>query len=181
MSRLGKLPISLPTGTEAKIENNIIIVKGPKGELKQELNSLVKVEIVENEIIATIKDKTDKKEKSFWGLYRSLINNMVIGVSEGFQKKLEINGVGYRSSIAGQKITLTLGFSHPVEFVLPAGISGQIEGNVITISGADKQLVGELTAQIRKLKKPEPYKGKGIKYIDEVIRRKEGKTAGKGE
>jgi large subunit ribosomal protein L6 len=181
MSRLGKLPISLPAGTEAKIEDNKIIVKGPKGELTQELNDLVQVEIKDNEIVVSIKDKEDKKEKSFWGLYRSLINNMVTGVSEGFEKKLEINGVGYRAAVSGQKLTLNVGFSHPVDFNLPAGITGAVEGNVITISGFDKQLVGELAAQIRKIRKPEPYKGKGIKYIDEIIRRKEGKTAGKAE
>jgi len=181
MSRLGKLPISLPAGTEAKIENNFVIVKGPKGELKQEFNDVVKVEIIDNQIIVSIKDKDSKKEKAFWGLYRSLFNNMVVGVSTGFEKKLEINGVGFRVAIAGQKLTLTLGFSHLVNFDLPAGITGVVVGNTITISGADKQLVGEMAAQIRKIKKPEPYKGKGIKYSDEVIRRKEGKTAGKGD
>lgn len=181
MSRLGKLPISLPAGTEAKIENNYVIVKGPKGELKQEFRDVVKVEIIDNQIIVSIKDKDSKKEKAFWGLYRSLFNNMVVGVSTGFEKKLEINGVGFRVAIAGQKLTLTLGFSHLVNFDLPAGITGVVAGNSITISGADKQLVGEMAAQIRKIKKPEPYKGKGIKYSDEVIRRKEGKTAGKGD
>jgi len=181
MSRLGKLPISLPAGTEAKIEKNIITIKGPKGELKQDFNNVVKVEVVEGSIVVSIKDKDSKKEKMFWGLYRSLINNMVKGVTEGFEKKLELNGVGYRVAIAGQKLTLTLGFSHPVIFDLPAGITGQVAGNVITISGYDKQLVGEIAANIRKLKQPEPYKGKGIKYSDETIRRKEGKAAGNGD
>lgn len=181
MSRLGKLPISLPTGTEAKIENNYIIVKGPKGELKQELNDLVKVEINEGEVVVSIKDKTSKKEKAFWGLYRSLINNMVVGVVEGFEKKLEVNGVGYRTMMTGQNLTLNVGYSHPVIIELPVGITGLVEGNVITISGFDKQLVGEMAARIRKVRKPEPYKGKGIKYMEEVIRRKEGKTAGKAE
>ena len=181
MSRLGKLPIEIPTGTQAKIENNFIIVKGSKGELKQELNNLVKVEVLEKEIKVSIKNEKVKKERAFWGLYRSLINNMVQGVETGFEKKLEVNGVGYRIALAGKKLTLNVGYSHPVDFELPEGITGAVEGNVITISGIDKQLVGEVAAKIRKIKKPEPYKGKGIKYIDEVIRRKEGKTAGKGE
>ncbi len=181
MSRLGKLPIILADGAQAKIENNFIIVKGSKGELKQELNDLIKVEILENEIKVSVKNQKIKKERAFWGLYRSLINNMVLGVNKGFEKKLEVNGIGYRIVLAGKKLTLNVGYSHPVNFELPEGISGAVEGNVITISGIDKQLVGEVAAKIRKIKKPEPYKGKGIKYIDEVIRRKEGKTASKGE
>ena len=181
MSRLGKLPIILTDGIQAKIDNNFIIVKGSKGELKQELNDLVKVEVLEKEIKVSIKNEKVKKERAFWGLYRSLINNMVQGVEKGFEKKLEVNGVGYRITLVGKKLTLNVGYSHPVDFELPEGITGAVEGNVITISGIDKQLVGEVAAKIRKIKKPEPYKGKGIKYIDEVIRRKEGKTAGKGE
>lgn len=181
MSRLGKLPVKLNDGAQAKIENNFIIVKGPKGELKQKLHNLVQVEINAEEIVVKVKKPEVKKERSFWGLYRSLINNMVIGVTKGFEKQLEINGVGYRVALAGKKLNLNLGFSHPVEFPLPEGIAAQVEGNKITIQGIDKQLVGETAANIRKIRKPEPYKGKGIKYIDEVIIRKEGKTAGKGE
>lgn len=181
MSRLGKMPVELPGGTTGKIENNFIIIKGPKGELRQELHDLVKVEIGEKEITVNVENKDSKKDKSLWGLYRSLINNMVKGVTDGFEKKLEINGVGYRAALSGKKLTLNVGFSHPVEKVLPEGVTATVEGNVITISGFDKQLVGEVAAQIRKVKKPEPYKGKGIKYIDEVIIRKEGKTAAKGE
>jgi len=181
MSRLGKMPIELLTGTQAKIEEDFIIVKGPKGELKEKIHSLIKVDINDNKILVSIKNIEDKKEKSFWGLYRSLINNMVIGVNEGFKKKLEINGVGYRASISGKKLTLNVGYSHPVEYNLPDNIAVDIEGNVITVSGIDKQRVGEVAAQIRKVRKPEPYKGKGIKYIDEIIRRKVGKAAVKGE
>lgn len=181
MSRLGKLPIELPDGTQAKIEGDFIIVKGPKGELKERTHELVKIEISEKEIVVSIKDITNKKEKAFWGLYRSLINNMVIGVNDGFEKKLEINGVGYKVALQGKKLILNVGFSHPVDFELPEGISATVEGNLITISGINKQIVGETAAQIRKVKKPEPYKGKGIKYIDEVIRRKAGKAAGKAE
>ena len=181
MSRLGKLPIKLPEGTQAKIEDDFIIVKGQKGELKQKLSDLIKVEIDKNEIKVSIKDVKSRKERAFWGLYRSLINNMVIGVNDGFLKKLEIVGVGYKVNLSGSKLTLNVGYSHPVEFDLPEGINAQVEGNVIIISGISKQLVGEITAQIRKIRKPEPYKGKGIKYVDEIIRRKEGKAAAKSE
>ncbi len=181
MSRIGKLPIELPDGVQANLEKNILVVKGPKGELKQSIDNNVKVEIGEKDIKVDVENKESKKEKAFWGLYRSLINNMVKGVSEGFEKKLEVNGVGYRVALSGKKLTLNVGFSHPVDFELPEGITGVVEGNVITISGIDKQQVGEVSACIRKVRKPEPYKGKGIKYMDEVIRRKAGKTAAKGE
>ncbi len=171
----------MPEGAEAKIQDNFIVVKGKKGELKQELHNLVKVEIKDRIISVSVKRPEVKKERAFWGLYRSLINNMVAGVSEGYEKKLEVIGVGYRVALAGKKIILNVGYSHPVDFPLPKGISAQVEGNAITISGIDKQLVGETAARIRKVRKPEPYKGKGIKYIDEIIRRKEGKAAAKGE
>ena len=181
MSRLGKLPITIPEGTQARIEEGVIIIKGPKGELKEKLNKLVNIDIESNEIKVSVKNPTIKKEKAFWGLFRSLVNNMVIGVNEGYEKKLEVNGVGYRVSISGNKITLNVGYSHPVEYTLPEGISAQVEGNIITIIGINKQQVGEVASQIRKIRKPEPYKGKGIKYVDEVIIRKEGKTAVKSE
>lgn len=179
MSRLGKLPIKIIEGTQVKIEKGFITVKGPKGELSQKLHELAKVEVKENEIQVSVNNPENKKEKAFWGLYRCLINNMMKGVNEGFSKKLEIIGVGYRVNLVGNKLTLSVGYSHPVEFLLPAGIEGKVEANTITVSGADKQLVGETAAQIRKIRKPEPYKGKGIKYSDEVIIRKEGKTAAK--
>ena len=181
MSRLGKIPIKLEAGASAKIADDFIIVTGPKGELRQKLNKLVKVEILDKEIKVSVKNKETKKEKAFWGLYWSLINNMVRGVTKGFEKKLEMIGVGYRVNLSGNKLTFNVGFSHPVEFVLPEGISGQVEGNIITVSGIDKQLVGETAALIRKIKKPEPYKGKGIRYVDEIVRRKVGKAAVKGE
>jgi large subunit ribosomal protein L6 len=180
MSRLGKLPIKIPAGTQASIADGYITIKGPKGELKQALHKLAKTEIKDNEIIVSVEDKDNKKEKAFWGLYRSLINNMVQGVNTGFEKKLEVIGVGYRVALSGQKLTLNVGYSHPVIFELPAGVTGLVEANKITISGFDKQLIGETAAQIRKVRKPEPYKGKGIKYVDEVIRRREGKTSAKG-
>lgn len=181
MSRLGKLPIEIKAGVQVKTEGDIVVVKGPKGELKEKLNNLVKVELTEKEIKVSVKNPENKNENSLWGLYRSLINNMVIGVTDGFEKKLEINGVGYKAQASGNKLLLNLGYSHPIDFVLPEGISASVEGNIITISGINKYLVGEIAAQIRKQRKPEPYKGKGIKYIDEVIIRKEGKTAAKGE
>ena len=181
MSRLGKMPIEIPAGTQAKLENGFIIVKGPKGELKTKLNEAVKVEIGDKEIKLTINDQLSGKEKALWGLYRSLIKNMVVGVNEPYVKKLEINGVGYRAATSGSKLTLNVGYSHPVVFELPAGIKAEVQANIIIISGIDKYLVGEVSAQIRRIRKPEPYKGKGIKYSDEILRRKAGKTAGKTE
>lgn len=180
MSRLGKLPITLPAGIQAKIADGFIVVKGAKGELKQVLHPAVSINISESEI-SVVNNPAYKNSGALWGLYRSLINNMVLGLSQGFSKKLEINGVGYRASVSGQKLTLNLGFSHPVEFMLPAGISAVVEANTITLSGIDKKLVGETAARIRKIRKPEPYKGKGVKYSDEVIRRKAGKAAAKGK
>lgn len=180
MSRLGKLPITLPTNTQAKIENDFIVVRGSRGEMKERLSNIVKVEVGEKEIRVSVGNLKSKKEKAMWGTYVSLIKNMIKGVNEGFEKKLEIIGVGYRASISGQKLVLNVGYSHPVVFSLPAGVSAKVEGNVITVSGIDKQAVGEVAAQIRKIRKPEPYKGKGIKYVDEVIKRKAGKTAVKG-
>jgi large subunit ribosomal protein L6 len=181
MSRLGKLPVTIPSGVSATISDNTITVKGPKGELKQALHDLVEVKIENDAITVSVKNPEIKKEKAFWGLYRSLINNMVIGVTEGFTKELEIVGVGYRVALAGKTIKLNVGYSHPVEFPLPQGVEAKVEGNKISLTSFDKQLVGETAAQIRKIRKPEPYKGKGIKYVDEVIIRKEGKTAAKGE
>lgn len=177
MSRVGKKPISVPAGVEVKIENEAVIVKGPKGELKQELHPRIKVAKDEEGIKVNVDSTKDKFGRSLWGLFRNLIKNMVLGVTVGFEKKLEINGVGYRVALQGGKVILNVGFSHPVEYSLPKGISAAVEKNVITISGIDKQLVGEVAAQIRSVRKPEPYKGKGIKYIDEVIRRKSGKQA----
>jgi len=180
MSRIGKMPIELPQGTGAEFKDGKITVKGPKGQLSCAVPEPVKVNITDKEITVDIPDKDDKKEKALWGLVRSLINNLVAGVNNPFEKKLEINGVGYRASVGSGKLTLNVGFSHPVEFALPEGISAQVEKNVITISGIDKQLVGETAASIRRIKKPEPYKGKGIKYADEIVRRKAGKSAAKG-
>ena len=179
MSRLGKLPIILPTGTSAVLNKGVLTVSGPKGELQQAVHQSINVAIEDDRLLVSIDDKENNQQRAFWGLFHKLFGNMVIGVSQGYEKKLEINGVGYRAALDGQKLTLNLGFSHPVVFILPEGIQGKVEENIVTIAGIDKQLVGEIAAQIRRKKKPEPYKGKGIKYIDEIIRRKVGKTSAK--
>lgn len=181
MSRIGKLPIELPANTSVKIEAGFIVVRGPKGELKEKMNKLAKIDISEKEVVVSVVNQEVKKEKAIWGLYRTLINNMVIGVNQGYEKKLEINGVGYRAAVTGSKLVVNAGYSHPVEYDLPEGITAVVAGNVITISGISKYQVGESAAEIRKIRKPEPYKGKGIKYSDEVIRRKAGKTSAKGD
>lgn len=181
MSRLGKLPIVLPAGVSCQLKGDLAMVKGPKGEVKVLVNEAILVKTEDNSLIVAPKDETGKNASAMWGLVWSLLRNAVIGVSAGFSKKLEINGVGYRANLAGKKLNLNLGFSHPIEFDLPEGISATVEANTITITGIDKQLVGEVAAQIRKIRKPEPYKGKGIKYSDEIVRRKAGKAATKGK
>ncbi len=179
MSRLGKLPIAIPKGTEITFKAGLLTVKGPKGVLMQTIPAEVILDITAEEIKVTVADPESKKHRSLWGLMRSLVRNMVEGVNKGFEKKLELNGVGYKMAAAGDKVNLSLGFSHPVVFELPKGITAVTEGKFITISGFDKQLVGETAAKFRRQKPPEPYKGKGIKYFDEVIRRKAGKTSAK--
>jgi len=179
MSRIGKKPIEIPSGVNVTLDQGLILVKGPKGELQRSIHPLVKVEIKDTEINVKVDNEEIHIQKALWGLFRSLIYNMVVGVTEGFEKKLEINGVGYKANATGQNLVLNVGYSHAVEFNIPEGINCQVEANVITISGIDKQQVGEVAANIRKVRKPEPYKGKGIKYIDEIIRRKAGKAAAK--
>jgi large subunit ribosomal protein L6 len=181
MSRLGKLPIKIPSGVQIKIEGDLVSVKGPKGELKRKLIPKISVQQEGEEIKVSIINPKNKRENALWGLYWNLIRNMIVGVSTGFEKKLEINGVGFKVQGGGKKLTFQVGFSHPVEFVLPDGLDSKVEENVITVSGFDKELLGQIANQIRNIKKPEPYKGKGIKYVDEVIRRKEGKAAVKSE
>ena len=180
MSRIGRMPIAIPAGVTVTIaENNVVSVQGPKGELVRELP--VEMEIKEEEgkiIVARPNDL--KRMKSLHGLTRTLIANMITGVTAGYEKKLEINGVGYRASKAGKKLTLNLGYSHPVEMEDPEGIETVMEGqNIIIVKGIDKEKVGQFAAEIRSKREPEPYKGKGIKYADEVIRRKVGKTGKK--
>jgi len=178
MSRIGKLPIKILDGVEIKLTDGLVSVKGPKGELKQRLHQSVKLEInlAEKVAMVTVRNPEEHKQNALWGLFRRLIDNMVIGVTQGFEKKLEINGIGYRAAASGQKLTLNVGYSHPVVFAVPAGIACKVTENVISLIGADKQMVGEVAANIRRIRKPEPYLGKGIKYSDEVIRRKAGKT-----
>jgi len=181
MSRIGKKPITIPEGVEVKIDGQSVLIKGPKGELKDQVHPLVKVEVKDNNIIVDVAKKQDKTQKALWGLWGSLITNMVKGVTEGYEKKLEVVGVGYKVNLEGKKLVLNLGYSHPIDFNLPEGVEAQVDKNTITISGIDKRSVGEVTAQIRKLRKPEPYKGKGIKYEDEIIKKKVGKASTKGE
>jgi large subunit ribosomal protein L6 len=179
MSRIGKKLIAIPNGVEVKIDKDVVKVKGPKGELTLTVHPLVKVEIKDKQIVLNVTNQEDKTEKSLWGLFNRLINNMIIGVTAGFEKKLEVVGVGFRVALQGQKLVLNLGFSHQVEYVLPKGISGSVDKNTIILTGIDKYLLGETAAQIRRIKKPEPYKGKGIRYVDEVIKKKVGKAAAK--
>jgi large subunit ribosomal protein L6 len=179
MSRIGKLPVVIPAGVTVDVkEGNDVTVKGPKGTLERTFVPQIGIEVKENEVIVTRPD--DKKEnKALHGLTRALIHNMVVGVSEGFKKVLEVNGVGYKAQKQGKKLVLSLGYSHPVEMEDPEGIESAVEGNKITVSGISKEKVGQYAAEIRGKRPPEPYKGKGIKYSDEIIRRKVGKTGKK--
>jgi large subunit ribosomal protein L6 len=179
MSRIGRKPITIPAGVTVEQIESIVTVTGPKGSLQVPLLNNLKLEQAEGVLTLSRIVETPETQRSF-GLMRTLIDNMVIGVSVGFERQLEINGVGFRAAVAGNVITLALGFSHPVIFTLPEGVEAQIEKNIITLKGFDKQLVGQVAANLRSLKKPEPYKGKGIKYVEEHIRRKAGKTAAKG-
>ena len=182
MSRIGKLPIEITEGVTIEIsKENLVTVKGSKGELSEQIHPNVKIEKKDNQIIVSISTQT-KFDKSLWGLSRTLIANMIEGVTKGYEKKLEIIGVGYRAQVQGKKLTLSLGFSHPIEYQAPEGITFEIDKdkkNILSISGINKRLVGQVSAEIRSYRKPEPYKGKGIKYIDEEIARKAGKTAAK--
>ena len=180
MSRIGRMPIAVPAGVTVEIaENNKVTVKGPKGTLERVLPAEMDIKMEGSEIVVS-RPNDLKKMKSLHGLTRTLIHNMVIGVTEGYEKKLEINGVGYRAQKQGKKLVLSLGYSHPVEMEDPEGLETVVEGtNKITVKGIDKEKVGQFAAEIRDKRRPEPYKGKGIKYADEVIRRKVGKTGKK--
>ena len=179
MSRIGKLPVAIPAGVEVKLEEgNVITVKGPKGTLTRKLVDDLDIKVEGSEVIVT-RPSDLKRYKSLHGLTRTLIFNMVEGVTNGYTKELEINGVGYRAAKAGKKLTLTLGYSHPVEMEDPEGIETKVDGNKITVSGIDKEKVGQFAAEIRTKSPPAPYKGKGIKYTTETIRRKVGKTGKK--
>jgi len=176
MSRIGKKPVVIPSGVKAEKKDLTLTVTGPKGTLNLILNPKVEITVNENEILVDVKNKNNKSEKALWGLFRALIQNLVDGVTKGFEKKLEVIGVGFKVAIQGTKIIMSLGFSHPVEVEIPKGINVTVDKNTINISGPDKQQVGQFAAEIRELKKPEPYKGKGIKYSDEVVIRKAGKV-----
>lgn len=181
MSRIGKQPITIPENVEVKISDNQITVKGPLGELNQTILSQIELTLKDSsngqkELLVSPK-KESKDTSALWGLFRALIFNMVKGVTDGFEKKLEIQGVGYRASLQGDKLSLNIGLSHPVDIEAPKGIEFKVDKNIITISGTDKQLVGQIAAKIRDQRKPEPYKGKGIRYVDEVVKRKAGKKA----
>lgn len=176
MSRVGKKPIEIPQGVDVKIEGQKVIVKSSKGELSREIRPEIKVDVRDGKIFVSPKVET-KQTKALWGLSRALLANMVKGVTEGYEKKLEIEGLGFRAALEGEGLLLNLGFSHPVKVAPSPGIKFSVEKNVITVSGADKELVGQTAANIRKIKKPEPYKGKGIKYMGEQVRRKVGKKA----
>ena len=179
MSRIGRMPIAIPDGVTVTIaENNHVTVKGPKGTLERTLPAEMEINLEGSEVVVT-RPNDLKKMKSLHGLTRTLIHNMVVGVTDGFTKELEVNGVGYRASKAGKKLTLNLGYSHPVEMEDPEGIETKVDGNKIVVSGISKEKVGQYAAEIRDKRRPEPYKGKGIKYETEVIRRKVGKTGKK--
>ena len=178
MSRIGKMPVEVPDKVDVKVDGLNVTVKGPKGSLEYTFANLVNIEMKDKSVVVTPQSDS-MKSRAMWGTTRTLISNMVHGVSQGFTKSLEFNGVGYKASVSGTTLTLNLGYSHPIEYKLPEGIEAKVTKNVIDISGSDKELVGFAAAKIRSMRKPEPYKGKGVKYIDEVITRKAGKTGGK--
>lgn len=180
MSRIGRLPVEIPAGVEVKIaDGNVVTVKGPKGTLERTLVPEMTVEVQDNQVVVT-RPNDLKKMKSLHGLTRTLVYNMIVGVTAGYEKKLEINGVGYRAAKQGNKLVLSLGYSHPVEMEDPEGVESVVEGNnVVVVKGISKEKVGQYAAEIRFKRPPEPYKGKGVKYADEIIRRKEGKTGKK--
>ena len=183
MSRIGKSPVTIPSGVEVKVDGNVITVKGPKGELTQEFDSCVGINI-DGDTVTFTRESDAPSHRAKHGLYRALVQNMVVGVSEGFKKELEVVGVGYRANVSGQRLELALGFSHPVVIEFPkeikvSAVSEKGKAPIVTLESHDKQLVGQAAAKIRSLRKPEPYKGKGIKFLGEQIRRKAGKTAAK--
>ena len=176
MSRIGKKGIVIPEKTEVSINAGVVSVKGPKGSLARNFRPDISI-VIDGKQISLSVAKENKQIKALWGTYASHINNMVKGVNDGFEKKLILEGVGYKSQINGNKLVLTLGFSHPVEVEIPTGLNVKAEKNLLTVGGIDKELVGSFTAKVRALKKPEPYKGKGFRYSDEIIRRKQGKKS----
>ncbi len=175
MSRIGKMPVTIPKGTTVAIKGKDIEAKGPKGTLSRPISPMVEIK-VEAEQVVVEATGTSRRHKAMHGLARSLIQNLVTGVSTGFSRALEVNGVGYRADVKGRSLNLSLGYSHPIEVLLPDGIDAKVEKNRILLSGADREALGQLAAIIREQRPPEPYKGKGIRYVDEVVRRKVGKA-----
>ncbi|NKQ41685.1 MAG: 50S ribosomal protein L6 [Sulfurovum sp.] len=176
MSRVGKNPVAIPSGVEVSVEGGVIVVKKGNNEKRLDTHGRVGIEVKDNEVVLS-RAGEDKQFSAYWGTYRALLANIIEGFEKGFKKSLEINGVGYRAAVKGKTLELQLGFSHPINFDIPDGINITIEKNVISISGIDKQAVGQAAAEIRAYRPPEPYKGKGVKYTDEHIIRKAGKTA----
>ncbi len=177
MSRIGKKTIQIPSGVTVSQQGNVLQVKGPKGTLTRVVHPAVQVSISDAEVHVNVSNPEEKKERSLWGTFSAHIQNMIEGVTKGFKRQLEVNGVGYRVAPQGADLKLDLGFSHSVVFKIPQGLTAFVEKNVITLEGFDKELLGETASEIRSLRKPEPYKGKGVKYMEETIRRKAGKTA----
>ena len=178
MSRIGKMPIPIPQGVQVDLKDDLILVKGPKGQLQRKIHPKVKIDKADGQIIVSVIEQS-RESNAFQGLFRSLVANMVHGVSQGFEKSLEIVGVGYRAELSGRTATFYLGYSHPINFDLPEGVEAQIDRTRVTLTSIDKELLGQTAATIRGFRKPEPYKGKGVKYVDEVIKRKAGKTGAK--
>ncbi len=178
MSRIGKQPVAIPDGVEVTLDGNDIVFKKGSVEKRLDTRGFVNVKVEDKSIIFSPKGDT-RQDSAYWGTYRALSQNIIIGITEGYKKQLEINGVGYRAAVKGNVLELNLGFSHPINYEFPKDVQISVEKNIITISGNDKQVVGQVAAEIRDFRPPEPYKGKGVKYIDEHIIRKAGKTAGK--
>jgi large subunit ribosomal protein L6 len=178
MSRVGKKPIAIPAGVEVKVDGSKVVIKKANNQKELETFGRVAIAVEDNNLVFT-RNGEDKQAAAYWGTYRALANNIIVGLDQGFEKKLEINGVGYRAAVKGKVLELQLGFSHPINYDIPAGLEIAVEKNIISIKGADKQQVGQVAAEIRAFRPPEPYKGKGVKYTDETIIRKAGKTAKK--
>ncbi len=177
MSRIGKQTIEIPQGVTVSMNDGMIVVQGPKGTLERSIHPLVTLNVADNSVTVDVANKENKTERSLWGTYASHVKNMVIGVTTGFSKQLEVNGVGYKIAMQGTDIRLDVGYSHPVIFAIPQEIKASTEKNIITLESANKEILGAIAAEIRAVRKPEPYKGKGIKYMEETIRRKAGKAA----
>lgn len=180
MSRIGKQPIKIPEGVNVDIKDGEIIAKGPKGENRLFLHPSVKAVIEDGKVVVSVKSPEIKQERALWGLFRALIANLIVGVRVGFEKKLELQGIGFKANVQDKNLVLEVGFSHPVNVAVPEGIDIAIDKNIITITGINNDLVGSFAARIRSIKKPEPYLGKGIRYVGEVVRRKAGKAAKAG-